>query len=45
MIVFSGDVSSTWQHSIRGTPLKKKKTRTYAMLQDDPGRNAPRHLI
>jgi len=24
--VFSGDVSSTWQHSNRGTPLKKKST-------------------
>jgi len=24
MIVFCGDVSSTRQHSIRGTPLKKK---------------------
>ena len=23
-IVFSGDVSSTWQHCIRGTPLKNK---------------------
>jgi len=23
-IAFSGDVSSTWQHSIRGTPLKRR---------------------
>jgi len=28
-IVFSGDVSSTRQHSVRGTPLKKKKNFVY----------------